>query len=240
MGRIYHQVRRYCPWQRVSKSFNRNCITYTNVIGQARRAIHAYSNDKRGYIFSLRRLKCVFGQKSKGAQAHLWKLSRGKKITSDDDIGLLDYYYTINNCLISLRLLQYESDLTSTKVLRQATRQLSSKRYIRCVNIVWTFEQLVNQISWLYDGINTQNYPYLPPKSAKQNYPLKDGYITRDYREGSSRKTFINATKIDKQNKTNKTIRRKYQESCLMCSKNHRFFKCPKYRELKPIENFIS
>ena len=131
-GRIYHQVRRYYPWQRVSKAFNRDCITYTNVIGQARRAIHAYSNDKRGYIFSLRRLKCVFGQKSKGAQAHLWKVSRGKKITSDDDIGLLDYYYTINNCLISLRLLQYESDLTSTKVLRQATRQLSSKRYNRC------------------------------------------------------------------------------------------------------------
>ena len=108
------------------------------------------------------------------------------------------------------------------------------------VNIVWTFEQLVNQISWLYDRINTQNYPYLPPKSAKQNYPLKDGYITRNYRESSSRKTFVNATKIDKQNKTNETIRRKYQKSCLMCSKNHRFFKCPNYRELKPTENFIS
>lgn len=87
-----------------NKSFlcNQQKVHYLHqhVIGEARRAIQAYLNDRRGYIFPLKRLKCVFGQKSKVAQAHLSKVTRGKWITNDGDKGLLNYYYTINGCLI--------------------------------------------------------------------------------------------------------------------------------------------
>ena len=49
-----------------------------HVTGEARRAIHGLSTDKRGYVLSLKRLKWTFGQISRIAEAHLAKLKRGK------------------------------------------------------------------------------------------------------------------------------------------------------------------
>ena len=51
---------------------------------------------------------------------------RGKQITNEDDKGLPEYHYTINNCLLNLKLLRHASDLYSTDVLCQAHRQLTS------------------------------------------------------------------------------------------------------------------
>ena len=52
-----------------------------HVTGEARRAIHGLSRDKRGYVLSLKRLKYTFGQRSRIAQAHLAKIARGKQIS---------------------------------------------------------------------------------------------------------------------------------------------------------------
>ena len=43
--------------------------------------------------------------------------------------SLVDYHYTISNCLINLRLLKYASDLYSADFLSLALRQLPSKLY---------------------------------------------------------------------------------------------------------------
>ena len=64
--------------------------------------------------------------------------------------SLVDYHYTISNCLINLRLLKYASDLYSADFLSLALRQLPSKLYADGVNTVWNFEKLVNQISFTY------------------------------------------------------------------------------------------
>ena len=62
--------------------------------GEARREIHGLSTDKRGYVLSLKRLKYSFGQGSRIAQAHLAKITGGKKISKDDNKGLPEFYYT--------------------------------------------------------------------------------------------------------------------------------------------------
>ena len=91
-----------------------------HVTGEARHAIHAMSTNKRGYILSLKRLKYTFVQRSRIAQVHLAKITTGRQISKDDDQGLLEFCYTISNCLITLHQLNYESDINSTDVLRQA------------------------------------------------------------------------------------------------------------------------
>ena len=99
-----------------------------HVTGETRCAIHGLSTGKRRYILSLKRLKYSFGQRSRIAQEHL---ARGKSISKDDDKGLLRFYYTISDFLITLHQLNYESDINSTDVLRQAIRRLPSKFYGR-------------------------------------------------------------------------------------------------------------
>ena len=102
-----------------------------HVTGEAKRAIHGLSTDKRGYVLFLKRLKYTFGQRSRIAQAYLAKITRGKQISKDDDKCLLEFYYTISDCLITLNQLNHESDINSTDVLRQAIRRLPSKFYGR-------------------------------------------------------------------------------------------------------------
>ena len=96
------------------------CYLQHHVTGEARQAIHGLSTDKRRYVLSLKRLKYTFGQRSRIAQAHLAKITRGKQISKDDDKDLIELYYTISDCLITLHQLNYESDINSTDVLRQA------------------------------------------------------------------------------------------------------------------------
>ena len=82
-------------------------------------AIHQLLTDKRGCVLSLKRLKYTFGQRSRIAQAHLAKITRGKQIRKDDDKDLLEFYYTISDCLITLHQLNYESDINSTDFVKQ-------------------------------------------------------------------------------------------------------------------------
>ena len=61
------------------------------------------------------------------AQAVLSKVTKGKAVQNDDAKGLSDLVYSINDCLITLTQLNYESDLHSSETLRQAVQRLPSR-----------------------------------------------------------------------------------------------------------------
>ena len=98
-----------------------------HVEGEAKRAIQVFSSNKNGYILVLKRLKYMFGQKSQISEAYTSKLTRGKPISNDDNKSLLEYYYTINDCVVALKQLNYGYDLHSTDFLRETIRRLPSK-----------------------------------------------------------------------------------------------------------------
>lgn len=64
--------------------------------GEAKRGVQGLANHQKGCVLFLKRLKYIFGKKSKIAQAHLSKVTRGKQINGDDDAGLLEYFNTVN------------------------------------------------------------------------------------------------------------------------------------------------
>ena len=102
-----------------------------HLTGEARRAVKGYSNDTRGYVMSLKKLKYLFGQRPLIAQAVLEKVTKGKAIMNDDIRGLTELSYAINDCLVTLELLSYESDLRSSDTLRQVVRRLPSNMQMR-------------------------------------------------------------------------------------------------------------
>ena len=77
--------------------------------GEAHRAVKAYANDSRGYVWSLKKLKYLFGQRSAVAKAILEKVTKGKAVVNDDLRGLTELYYSISDCLMILQQLNYES-----------------------------------------------------------------------------------------------------------------------------------
>ena len=202
---------------------------HQHVSGEAKRAIHGFSNDRRGYILSLKRLKYTFGQRSKIAQAHLAKVTRGKQISNDDDRALLDFYYTISDCLITLQQLNYDSDIYSTDVLRQTIRRLPSKFYTRwgehCLKLrVIREPTLVDLEAWLHDRIQATTDPYLPQKRDKKFQKFSS--------EEDKHKTLVNTTGVSK------TDNQSVENKCSFCKANHRFYKCQTYNGMTPIERF--
>lgn len=72
-----------------------------------------------------------FGYRSRIAEPHLIHVIKEKQITNDDDKCLLEFHYTLGDCLISLQQLNYEYDTYSTDILHQTIRQLSCKFFMR-------------------------------------------------------------------------------------------------------------
>ena len=95
--------------------------------GEAKCACQGFTNDWLGYVMALKRLKYMFGQKSRVAQAHIDKVTRGRSIQNDDVPGLVQFYYTLSDCIVKLRQLNYVSDMYSSDVLRQAVRRLPTR-----------------------------------------------------------------------------------------------------------------
>ena len=91
-----------------------------HVDGEAKRALQVFSTNKEGYIMALKRIKYMFGQRTRISQAYIAKLTRGKSISNDDDKSLLEFYYTMSDCVAALNQLQYIHHLHSSNVLKQA------------------------------------------------------------------------------------------------------------------------
>ena len=68
---------------------------------ETKRAIQVISTNKNGYILALKSLKYMFRQKSQISQAYISKLTRGKSISNDDDKALLEYCYTMSDCVVA-------------------------------------------------------------------------------------------------------------------------------------------
>ena len=192
-------------------------LTYLHqhLIGEAKRVVQGLANDQRGYVFSLKRLKFIFGQRPRIPQAHLSKVTRGKRIGNDDDAGLLEYYYTISDCLVTLKQLNYQSDLYSTDILRQAIRRLPSKFHAKWGEYCLKFGEysqlnLLNLEKWLNERILASRNPYLPQKQIGKGD--KPEYKKQEYRK-HERKRIVATTNIQK-------------VSCSLCKEKHRFFKC--------------
>ena len=99
--------------------------------GEAKRSVSGYSHNTSGYVLSLKRLKFLFGQRSKVAQAYLSKVTRGNQVPDNDVEALVEFYYTVSDCLVALRQLNYASDMFSSDTLRQAVRRLPSHLHMK-------------------------------------------------------------------------------------------------------------
>ena len=141
-----------------------------HLTGEARRAVRGFSNDTRGYVMSLKKLKYLFGQRPRIAQAVLDKITKGKVIQNDDVKGLTELSYSINECLVTLEQLNYVADLRSSDTLRQVVRRLPSNMLKRWAEHSLLIRQqdepnLAHLDEWLQKRVLALKETYLPKSS---------------------------------------------------------------------------
>ena len=202
--------------------------------GEPKRAVQGYGNDKYGYYNSLKRLKYMFGQREAIAQVILNKITRGKQIANHDVDELNKFYYTISDCLHTLRRMRYFSDLYSSDVLRQAVQRLpywlKNKWAEYCFIIRRTDEpNLIHFEKWLQDRVMAMKDPC-----------LKEFYANARRSKGQDDKQKFSTmhSRIEEEIETKEKSKRS-AEDCSFCEDKHKNHKCPIYLK-KSIQERLS
>ena len=201
------------------------------VSGEAERCIQVYSKDWYGYTMAWKRLKYMFGQRASVARAVISKVTNGKQVSDDDMCGLVDFYYAIGDCLVTLTRLDYTSDLNSTNILCQAISRLPNRLQGKWAERSFTIRAhaeptLRHLEAWLRDRIMAARDPYLPISRVgkwKQQVPGKKPLVSF-------------ATTSDSSHQEHET--RISDDLCHFCSKEHKSAKCPLYLKKTPLERY--
>ena len=182
---------------------------------------------------ALKRIKFMFGQRSRIAEAVITKVINYKPIANRDLNALTEFYYTLSDCLVTLRKLNYKSDLYSTDILRQAFRKLTQyllhKWADHCLILRRTSEPNLTHLEvWLQERILASKDSYLPRKQEDRPPPQgsrQNGQNKRDSHDDGNQHKWT-GTVGNKQKKSKDAI------SCHLCKDEHHIHKCPNYRAL--------
>jgi len=133
----------------------------------AKRSIQGYLNTRGGYVVALKRLKFLFGQRSNVVAAHLAKVTKGKLISNDDQFGLTTLYYSLSDCLVTLKQLNYHADINSSDILRQIFRRVPVRLHTswaeRCLKIRKHSEPNLEDLEeWLQNRVLAMKESCLP------------------------------------------------------------------------------
>ena len=66
---------------------------------EAKRSVRCFPNDAIGYISSLQKLKFMFGQRGKIAQATITRVTKGEKVADDNVEALSELYYSVSDVM---------------------------------------------------------------------------------------------------------------------------------------------
>ena len=192
--------------------------------GPAERSVSRFTHDARGYVLSLKRLKFMFGQKTRIAQATLREVTTGEIVQNSDRDGLSDFYYSVSDCLVTLRLLNYVSDLYSSDTLRLASRRLPGYLVPKWAEVSVSIRgrgeepNLIHFENWLQRRVLIQQE--IEPRDEKSSKASGKKDSTLHEKQKS-----ILSTQTD-------------SRACPTCDEKHLFWKCKKFDSLQPEERF--
>ena len=198
----------------------RKCsMLYQNLTGDAKRSVAGLPVNHYGYVIALKRIKSLFGDKSKVANAVISRVTRGNVIRADSQKELSEYYYNLSDCVIALQQLNYLSDLRSTDVLAQAVRRLPKRLQFK-----WS-ERM--------SGLKSRG---ITPTLLEFEVWVREKVVA--YREAAN---FIDFKPSDQpkrsRNEFNGMLNKK-EVVCILCKGSHNLSKCADYKKLNPSEKY--
>ena len=213
----------------------RSMYLLDNLDGEAKRSVSGYTHDTRGYILSLKRLKFLFGQRNRIAQAYISSVTRGKQVLDDDGEALGEFYYSVSDCLVALSQLNYASDLYSSDTLRQAVRRLPSRLHMKWAEHGLRIRQrgtepnLLDFEAWLQCRVLAYRDSFSKDPSTKRTQNKSAGN-----RGGSKDPDDLTKSSLIGLTGGRSTGR------CLHCKGKHKISRCEIYLKLTPTARYDS
>ena len=195
----------------------RNQQLLQHLLGEAKASVKDYANDPRGYVLSLKKIKYLFGQRYTVTKAILDKVLKGKPVANNDVNGLSKLYYDVGSCLITLRQLNYASDLYSSDTLSQAVKRLPQHLVIK-----WAERSMY---------IRAREEPSLVHfgEWLKQRVLVMREVADAGELKGKGHGTSLINTLLNQS---------KHEHGCRVCKGNHAFWKCNEYKGFDASKKF--
>ena len=156
---------------------------------------------------------------------------------NDDSKGLSELCYNVNDCLVTLRQLNYNSDLYSSETLRQAACRLpyylTTKWAENCLTLRQRGEEpnLYHLGNWLRARVMAQKEAFLTGRQR-----AKPEVKSKGNEKGDERK--LTLLGLNKPVDTKPFDTTPDVTLCPLCKGKHSFWKCQKYKRLEPVKKF--
>ena len=199
-------------------SFQKRTYLTQHLKGEALKSVEGFSNDNQGYVYSLQKLKYLFGNKIVVAQSVIRKITKGRQVPEYDSKALANFYFEIAACLNTLVKMNYVADIYSTDLLRQTLSKLPvylQRKWSEYSLSLRRREEpnLYHLEKWLQDRVMAARDPYLTNDNYKR--------ITNMHNWTSPPE----GTDIQIQ-----------KRRCSLCSKDHMLYRCVTYKSKSDAE----
>ncbi len=197
----------------------RHMYLLDHLVGEPKTSVKCFSDHWKGYVSALKSLKFTFAQRNQIAEATLAAVIHGKSVPDDETEGLTDFYYTVRECLVTLKQLNYVSDLHSSDTLRQTSQRLPVymqrkwAEHSRRIRRPGVEINLVHFEAWLHQRVMDRKESCWPEQKRKKAPPNAPG-------SGNSKLT-ASTTVLKRQNDNKNT--------CPLCKGSHYLGRCEKY-----------
>ncbi|XP_074641172.1 uncharacterized protein LOC141898924 [Tubulanus polymorphus] len=148
-------------------------LLQNHVKGEAKKLIYGLVYSGRNYSTALKELKFVFGHRVHVARTYIDSISTGSVVNSYDSISLRSFYVSVRDCLITLKQMNYMSEIGSSDLLFKVTRRIPVDRRSKWNDFVRRISRtrdptLFDLENWLRDCVEADFGPF-----SLQNKPRK-------------------------------------------------------------------
>ncbi|XP_074659583.1 uncharacterized protein LOC141912256 [Tubulanus polymorphus] len=217
------------------KDSRRQDLLQSHVKGEARELIQGLGFSGCNYARSLKELKFVFGHRVHVARAYIGSITNGPPTNSYDSISLRSFYISVRDCLITLKQMNYLSEIGSSDLLQKVVKRIPIDKRSKWNEFVRRISRqrdptLFDLESWLKDCVDADFGPF----SLQQNrLKLKRNNFSSNAL--GSRK--INVNNSTKQMSSSCVSGGKIFE-CVICSGSHSVSNCGDFIDKSVDERF--
>ena len=198
------------------KDSRRMDLLQSHVRGEAKTVIQGLGYSGRNYAMALQELKFAFGHRVKVARACIGVITSGNPLQSGDSVGLRNFYISVRDCVNTLQMMNYVSEINSGEVLLKATKRIPNEKrgkwneYVRRIYRVRE-PTLLDLQRWLKDCVESDISPY-----AITFQPSKTQNVTRSSHQRTSFNTVTDSLTVDR-------------KKCPICQDAHHVSRCKQY-----------
>ena len=212
-------------------------LLQSHLKGDASMMVKGLGYSGHNYAQALQALRHAFGHRVRVAAAYLKNITSGPAIPSNDPISLRKFYIDVRDNVMTLKQLQYTSDLYSFDTLMRTARRLPANKvnmwnaHVRDI-LQQREPSLIDLLNWLERLVDAEYNPYAVSIGSKASIRQDGQHSTSRLSNRGKKMTFKTSSGIGNPQATVSKGDKKSVKKCPKCSKDHTLYRCTEFKDM--------